>query len=255
MQLGFAVIPLIHFVSDKRTMGKFAIKPLIKITAWVITILLVYLNSKLLAEEAFSFFATSGNIACKSLIILGGIGFIILMAYTTLYPLFSRKAFCEITPHDKPEPLQLQPFVPYRNIALTVDFKTLDHKVINHAITQGGKDSRYTLIHIVESVASASHFHDSTDEETVKDREFLEEYAKQLQDNGYFADANLGFGRTANAIAEIVNQSGAELVVMGAHGHKGLKDLLYGATINQVRHLVNVPVLVIPKENTETVKI
>jgi hypothetical protein len=36
---------------------------------------------KLLAEEAFSFFATSGNIACKSLIILGGIGFIILMAY------------------------------------------------------------------------------------------------------------------------------------------------------------------------------
>ena len=107
----------------------------------------------------------------------------------------------------------------------------------------------------MESVASASHFHDSTDEETVKDREFLEEYAKQLQDNGYFADAKLGFGRTANAIAEIVNQSGAELVVMGAHGHKGLKDLLYGATINQVRHLVNVPVLVIPKENTEIVKI
>ena len=45
MQLGFAVIPLIHFVSDKRTMGKFAIKPLIKISAWVITILLVYLYS------------------------------------------------------------------------------------------------------------------------------------------------------------------------------------------------------------------
>ncbi|WP_309915789.1 MULTISPECIES: universal stress protein [unclassified Arcicella] len=33
---------------------------------------------------------------------------------------------------------------------------------------------------------------------------------------------------------------------MGAHGHKGLKDLLYGATINQVRHLVKVPVLIIP---------
>jgi manganese transport protein len=51
MQLGFAVIPLIHFVSDKKTMGKFAIKPLIKISAWFITILLVYLNSKLLVEK------------------------------------------------------------------------------------------------------------------------------------------------------------------------------------------------------------
>ncbi|WP_204316404.1 hypothetical protein, partial [Serratia marcescens] len=67
--------------------------------------------------------------------------------------------------------------VPLTRIAITVDFKQLDHKVINHSITQGGKNCIYTLIHVVESVASASHFHDSTDEETIKDREFLDEYA------------------------------------------------------------------------------
>lgn len=104
MELRCAVIPLIHYVIDKKTMGKFAIKPLIKIATWIITIVLVYLYSKLLMEEAASFFATPGNIIWKGLIILGGIGFVILMAYTTFYPLFSRKAFCEITPHDKPEP-------------------------------------------------------------------------------------------------------------------------------------------------------
>ncbi|HAE66395.1 MAG TPA: iron/manganese transporter, partial [Sphingobacterium sp.] len=246
MQLGFAVIPLIHFVSDKKTMGKFAIKPVIKIAAWVITIVLVYLNSKLLVEEAITFFATSGNIVWKGLIILSGIGFIILLAYTTLYPLFSRKAFCEITPHDKPEPLLLKSYASFNKIAITVDFKQLDRKVINYAITQGGKDCTYTLIHIVESVASASHFQDSTDEETIKDREFLDEYVKQLQQQGYHAEAKLGFGKAADSIGETVNKSGAELIVMGAHGHKGLKDLLYGATINQVRHLVKVPVLVIP---------
>ena len=239
MQLGFAVIPLIHFVSDKKTMGKFAIKP-------VINIVLVYLNSKLLVEEAITFFATSGNIVWKGLIILSGIGFIILLAYTTLYPLFSRKAFCEITPHDKPEPLLLKSYASFNKIAITVDFKQLDRKVINYAITQGGKDCTYTLIHIVESVASASHFQDSTDEETIKDREFLDEYVKQLQQQGYHAEAKLGFGKAADSIGETVNKSGAELIVMGAHGHKGLKDLLYGATINQVRHLVKVPVLVIP---------
>ena len=246
MQLGFAVIPLIHFVSDKKTMGKFAIKPVIKIAAWIITIVLVYLNSKLLVEEAITFFATSGNIVWKGLIILGGIGFMILLVYTTLYPLFSRKAFCEITPHDKPEPLQIKFYASFNKIAITVDFKQLDQKVINYAITQGGKDCTYTLIHVVESVASASHLQDSTDEETVKDREFLDEYVKQLQQQGYHAEAKLGFGKTADSIGEIVNKSGAELIVMGAHGHKGLKDLLYGATINQVRHLVKIPVLVIP---------
>ncbi|RYE53616.1 MAG: iron/manganese transporter, partial [Sphingobacteriales bacterium] len=36
LQLGFAIMPLIQFVSDKATMGKFAIKPLTKFAAWLI---------------------------------------------------------------------------------------------------------------------------------------------------------------------------------------------------------------------------
>jgi manganese transport protein len=41
LQLGFAIIPLIHVVSDKKTMGTFAIKPLTKMLAWLITSVLV----------------------------------------------------------------------------------------------------------------------------------------------------------------------------------------------------------------------
>ena len=47
MQLGFAMIPLIHFVSDKKTMGSFAIKLPIKILSWLIATVLVLLNLKL----------------------------------------------------------------------------------------------------------------------------------------------------------------------------------------------------------------
>jgi manganese transport protein len=32
---------------------------------------------------------------------------------------------------------------------------------------------------------------------------------------------------------------------MGAHGHRGLKDLIFGNTINGVRHEVGAPVLVV----------
>jgi manganese transport protein len=47
LQLGFAVIPLIHFVSDKNTMGIYAIKTYTKIGAWLIAFILVFLNVKL----------------------------------------------------------------------------------------------------------------------------------------------------------------------------------------------------------------
>jgi manganese transport protein len=32
---------------------------------------------------------------------------------------------------------------------------------------------------------------------------------------------------------------------MGAHGHKGLMDVLFGETINAVRHRINVPLLAV----------
>jgi manganese transport protein len=32
---------------------------------------------------------------------------------------------------------------------------------------------------------------------------------------------------------------------MGAHGHTGIKDIIFGTTINGVRHKVNAPVLVV----------
>src|SRR5450432_3105260 len=61
LQLGFAVIPLIHFVSDKKTMGAFAIKPIIQFFAWLVASALVYLNVRLVTGEALNFFATSEN--------------------------------------------------------------------------------------------------------------------------------------------------------------------------------------------------
>lgn len=56
LQLGFAVIPLIHFVSDKNKMGEYAIGIKIKIFAWIIAAILVYLNSHLVIDFVGDFF-------------------------------------------------------------------------------------------------------------------------------------------------------------------------------------------------------
>jgi manganese transport protein len=75
LQLGFAVIPLIHFTSDKKTMGDFAIKPIIKFLAWLVATVLVYLNVKMVTAEATDFFASSDSITGKIVIVLAGLMF------------------------------------------------------------------------------------------------------------------------------------------------------------------------------------
>ena len=48
LQLPFAVIPLVLFVTDKRTMGDFVVGRLTAILAWAVAVLIVGLNLKLL---------------------------------------------------------------------------------------------------------------------------------------------------------------------------------------------------------------
>jgi manganese transport protein len=50
MQLPFAVIPLVRFVSDRRKMGMFAISTTTAVAAWVVAGAIVILNIKLLAD-------------------------------------------------------------------------------------------------------------------------------------------------------------------------------------------------------------
>ena len=42
-----------------------------------------------------------------------------------------------------------------------------------------------------------------------------------------------------------LKQQEADMLVIGSHGHSGLKDFIYGETVNAVRHELKVPVLVV----------
>jgi manganese transport protein len=53
MQLPFAVIPLVKFVSDRRKMGKFVIPRTVAVVAWIVAGIIVALNVKLLFEAFF----------------------------------------------------------------------------------------------------------------------------------------------------------------------------------------------------------
>lgn len=246
LQLGFAVIPLIHFVSDKKTMGVFAIRPITKFLAWAIALILVYLNIRMVSDEALILFNAPGNLPWKVIIVGAGIFFAGLLLYISFRPLFYKP--------EKPASLTVHPplkdsfelnIPKFEKIAIALDFSINDSKLISHAIAQGHSHTTYLLIHVVESVSARLLGKESDDYETQEDEKRLLAYKKTLSEKGYKADTALGFDKRAGEIVRITKEQHADMLVIGAHGHSGLQDFIHGETINTVRHELKIPVLVV----------
>ncbi|SER45195.1 Nramp family divalent metal transporter [Pedobacter rhizosphaerae] len=246
LQLGFAIIPLIHFTSDKKLMKDFAIKPWVKVLAWGSAAVIISLNVKLVIEE-ISGWTKDANIWWLYVFIFPAIILTaLLLLYVFFHPIIDKKNRAkQMVPHGNALDIGKIEKISYERIGIAVDFSKNDRNTIRHALIQGGKDAHYYLIHVVETAAARYHGDIVMDHETQSDAENLEKYKANLADLGYDASVFIGFGGTARAIADISNKNEFQLLVMGAHGHKGLKDLIFGTTVDSVRHKVNIPVLII----------
>ena len=254
LQLGYAVIPLIHFVSDKTTMGEFAIGWKVKTLAWLVAIILVFLNGHLVFDFLETFFNQTGFVFLKCLIILAVLFFIALLLYITIYPLLNARHKKKVTDlHGEAIVLDWSNTEPVKRIAIAVDFSSSDQKLIKtaiaHAMHQIPKDdvkaSEFIFIHVVESVTANYLLDASDDEESRKDQERLDGYTTALKENGYNAISVIGYQNRVKEIVRIVKEKDAQLLVMGAHKHKGWKDYFFGETIEAVRHNVSIPVLIV----------
>lgn len=247
LQLGFAVIPLIHLTSNKRQMGEFANKLWVKILAWLIALTIVTLNAKLVVETLTEWIRSASNPTIYYFTIVPIVfGAGVLLLYITFAPIIkSVKHKATVSPDGLPRDLEITDSKKYNRIAITVDFSTSDSKAISSAFAQGGKNASYILIHIVETAGARMMGHEIDDLETVSDKLNLDKYKIDLEAKGFIVDTKLGFGNPKKSIPEIVNNCDCDLLVMGAHGHKAFKDLLFGTTLDEVRHNVKVPVLIV----------
>jgi manganese transport protein len=105
--------------------------------------------------------------------------------------------------------------------------------------------SRLVLIHVVESAASRALGGEAVDRESVEDLDRLQRHAVALGKFDVDAEAVLGYGSPVQALPEIVREHGIDLLVVGAHGHRGLADVVHGSTINELRHRLEIAVLVV----------
>ena len=55
----------------------------------------------------------------------------------------------------------------------------------------------------------------------------------------------LAYGDPSREIPKFVEENDIDMLVMGSHGHRLIGDLLWGETVDPVRHQVKIPVLVV----------
>lgn len=245
LQLGFAIIPLIHFVSNKKRMGEFVIPLWQKIASWISVSVIVFLNCQMLFNKVKEWLQDSEYATLIGVIVIPFMALCLgILLFITFEPLF-KKAKQQVSSqfHGDVAKINFEAPKPYSSIAITVDFSSSDNKAINKALQLGGKQAHYILIHVLESTNAVMYGEETNDHERTEDSANLLAYKNQLLEQGYACEFKLGFGNPKSVIPKLV--SACDLLVMGTHGHTTFKDILFGTTVESVRHKIDIPLVLV----------
>jgi manganese transport protein len=258
LQLSFAVVPLVTFTSDRQRMGSFANPMWVKVLAVVVLAIIMGLNGKLAFDAISGWVAQSGGAWWVwALVVPLAVGLVLMLLYMVTSP-FLPKAAAAPAPAAAKEavakPAILVGTEPhgwhsegYRRIAVAVELTDADANILEFLRrAQWAPESELVFVHVAESAASQWLGEKSLDLESREDRAALESLAREFSASGKRVSVQLGFGDAAREIARIVQEENADLLVTGSHGHRGLSDVVFGATVSGVRHLVKCPILTVP---------
>lgn len=104
------------------------------------------------------------------------------------------------------------------------------------------------LCHVVERIAAKGDMAPlHADEPEVKAR--IESQAEELRGEGIDAEARfeaIVLGGPARSIADVAEETGADLIVVGTRGHSALAGVVLGSVTQKLLHLADCPVLCVP---------
>ena len=244
LQLPFAVIPLIKVTSSKRVMGAFVSRPWVQVLAWVAAAIVVMLNSVLLFNTISWWISNAGPGALWPWITVVPvtIGVALLLVYIGLPDRWRGRK-------KGPVPIAgaLSFSIPqYHRIGVALDYGPVDERVLSHALALARHhNASVQLFHVVEGVSGQLYGHEAYDAEAREDVEVLERIASQVRAEGVEVSVMLGYGNVPRELVRLSHEQQVDVLVMGGHRHRGMKDILFGTSISEVRHRLGIPVLVV----------
>ena len=136
----------------------------------------------------------------------------------------------------------------YKRILVAVERSHADRTIIEHVQPLARLcGATLVLIHVADGWAARAYdeltLRDS--KEMQEDRAYLDQVREELESNGFTVESRLAKGDPAAEIIRAAQSEGIDLVAMATHGHRFVKDLLLGATVDKVHHELAVPVLLV----------
>jgi nucleotide-binding universal stress UspA family protein len=136
----------------------------------------------------------------------------------------------------------------YKKILVALENSRADKALLPHIAELARQfDSELLLVHVADGWA-ARNFEKlglAESEEMKEDRAYLEKKAEELREAGRRVTVHLAMGDPATQILRAASRERCDLIAMTAHGHRFLADLVFGSTINAVRHRATAPVLIV----------
>jgi manganese transport protein len=254
LQLPFAIIPLLQFTNDRRKMGEFASGWKVQAAGWATALIVLSLNIWLAVQSIAEWASDAGQYAplvwslstaiCAAL--LGLLIWISVQPYrrTAVEPATATLGLEEQNRDLVPDMVRIQR---YRRILVPLDHSRLDRLTLSHAAGLALRDqATLYLLHVEEGVTSQVYGSESSTAEVEAGRQYLDRLVGSLAEMRIDVETAIRHGsRPTTEIVQYAREIDADLLVMGAHGHRRIMDLIFGTTIDPVRHVLNVPILVV----------
>lgn len=136
----------------------------------------------------------------------------------------------------------------YARILVAVEHSPADQTILGHVRPLARLcGARLLLVHVADGWA-ARYFDElklRESQEIQEDRAYLDTLRAELSADGFDVETCLAMGEPAAEIVRVAQSEQVDLVAMATHGHRLLKDLVLGATVDKVRHDLEIPVLLL----------
>jgi nucleotide-binding universal stress UspA family protein len=137
----------------------------------------------------------------------------------------------------------------YTRILVALDHTKADEALLPHVAALAAlTHAELLLVHVADGWVARNYdrLKLAESEEMRDDRAYLDRTAAELRErHGLAVSAHLALGDPPREILRLSAETQCDLIAMTTHGHRLIGDILFGSTIDYVRHRSKTPLLIV----------